>query len=74
MQKRRETAGKQQKEGIPPEVNSKRMPDSIRRNYQEREPASNAGQMDGEERKGKERKGKEQFGTEFVVILRDIIP
>jgi hypothetical protein len=44
------------------------MPDSIRRNYQEREPASNAGQMDGEERKGKERKGKEQFGTEFVVM------
>ena len=40
---RRETAGKQPKEGIPPEVNSQRMPDNIRRNYQEREPASNAG-------------------------------
>ena len=57
-----------QKKGEKPQVNSQkknttggkqqRMPDSIRRNYQEREPASNAGQMDGEERKEDERKEK----------------
>ena len=53
FEKKRETAGKQPKEGISPEVNSQRMPDSIRRNYQEREPASNAGQMDGEDCSGR---------------------
>ena len=64
---RRETAGKQPKEGIPPEVNSK----ECRIVSGETTKKENPHKMRGKwtERREKRMKGKkiEQFGTEFVV-------